>query len=125
MMSGINVKFALTAITSQFSEKSYRLYKIGFTSANIVCAFAIIYMIYMNYMNYVNDSQLSGRTPIVGITLILNFAFTMPFYRTMYRKSKAGPTVDYISYLPVVNRVLVTVLFPLVLYDGYLRYGNV
>jgi hypothetical protein len=121
-MSGINVKFALTGITSQFSEKSYRLYKVGFTSANIVCAFAITYMI---YMIYVNDAQLSGGPAIVGITFILNVAFTMPFYRNMYRDSKAEPTVDYISYLPVVNRVLVTVLFPLVLYDGYLRYGNV
>jgi hypothetical protein len=124
-MSGINVKFALTGRTSQFSEKSYRLYKVGFTSANIASAFAIIYMIYMIYMIYVNDAQLSGGPAIVGITLILNVAFTMPFYRTMFRDSKAEPTVDYISYLPVVNRVLITVLFPLVLYDAYLRYGNV
>jgi hypothetical protein len=124
-MSGINVKFARTGIVSQFSENSYRLYKAGFTSANIVCAFGIIYMIYVNYINYVNDSQLGSSPLIVSITILLNLAFTMPFYRTMYRDSKAGPAVDYISYLPVVNRVLVTVLFPLVLYDGYLRYGNV
>ena len=124
-MSVINVKFALLGTSFQFSEKSYRLYKVRFTSAIIVCAFTIIYMIYMIYMIYVNDAQLSGGPAIVGITLILNVAFTMPFYRTMYRNSKAGPAVDYISYLPVVNRVLVTVLLPLVLYDGYLRYGNV
>ena len=124
-MAGINVKFALSGTSAQFSEKSYRLYKVGFTSANIVCAFAIIYTIYLIYMIYVNNVQLSGGPAIVGITFILNVAFTMPFYRAVNRDSKAGPAVDYISYLPVVNRVLVTVLFPLVLYDGYLRYGNV
>jgi hypothetical protein len=123
-MAGINVKFALSGTSAQFSEKSYRLYKIGFTSGNIVCAFAIIYMIYMIYMIYVNDAQLSGGTPIMSIAVILNIAFTMPFYRAMSRDSKAGPAVEYISYLPVVNQGLYTVLFLLVLYNGYLRYGN-
>jgi len=81
-------------------------------------------MIYMNYIIYVSGPQLSGGTPIVGITIILNVAFTMPFYRAMSRDSKAGPAVEYISYLPVVNQGLLTVLFLLVLYNGYLRYGN-
>jgi hypothetical protein len=124
-MAGINVKFALSGTSAQFSEKSYRLYKVGFTSAIIVCALTIIYMIYMNYIIYVNDAQLSGGTAIMSIATILNLAFTMPFYRAVNRDSKAGPAVDYISYLPVVNQGLFIVLCLLFFYNGYLRYGNV
>jgi hypothetical protein len=124
-MAGINVKFALSGTSAQFSEKSYRLYKVGFTSAIIVCALTIIYMISMNYIIYVNDAQLSGGTAIMSIATILNLAFTMPFYRAVNRDSKAGPAVDYISYLPVVNQGLFIVLCLLFFYNGYLRYGNV
>jgi hypothetical protein len=123
-MSGVNVKFALTGTSAKFSERSYRLYKVGFASANIVCAFAIIYMIHMNYMIYVNDAQLSGGTAIMSIATLLNLACTMPFYRAMNRDSKAGPAAEYISYLPMVNQGLYLVLCLLFFYNGYLRYGN-
>jgi hypothetical protein len=120
-MSVINVKFARLGTSFQFSEKSYRLYKVRFTSAIIVCAFTIIYMI---YMIYVNEAQLGGGAAIMSITTILNLAFTMPVYLAMNRDSEAGPAVEHISYLAVINYGLYLVLCLLFFYNGYLRYGN-
>lgn len=119
-MTRINVKLALVGTIFQFSEKSYRLYKVGFTSAIIACAFIIIYMIYVIYMN---DAQLSGGA-IVGIVMILNLACAMPVYMVMNRGSKAGPAVEYISYLPLVHSGLYLVICLLIFYNGYLLYGN-
>jgi len=120
-MNRIKVKLALVGTIFQFSEKSYSLYKVGFTSAIIACAFIIIHMI---YVIYVTDAQLSSSA-IVGIVMVLNLTGAMPVYLSMNRDSKAEPSVEYISYLPAVHLGLLIVICLLIFYNGYLLYGNV
>jgi hypothetical protein len=115
-MTSINVKLALVGTIFQFSEKSYRRYKIGFTSAIIVCVVAILALV------FTNSTQLSSGA-IPGIAVFLNAVCSVPAYLAMNRDAKAGPTVEYISYLPVVHFGFLLVLCLLIFYNIYLRYG--
>jgi hypothetical protein len=115
-MTNINVKLALVGTTFQFSEKSYRLYKVGFTSAIIVCVVAIL------ALAFTNSAQLSSGA-IPGIAIFLNAVCSVPAYLAMNRDSKVGPTVEYISYLPVVHFLSLLVLCLHIFYNIYLQYG--
>jgi len=111
----ISVRLALVGTILLFSEKSYRLYRIGYMCGIIVCAISIPAMIYMN------NARLSlGGTYSL---LLISQSVMLILVSLIMKRDFQAKAAEYVSYLPVIHLGLLVGLSLLYFYNGYLRYG--
>jgi hypothetical protein len=117
-MTSISVKLAPVGATFQFSEKSYRLFKIVYIGSIVVCALFIPAIILEN-----NARPSSPR--ILLLFLASNFIclITNAFLASHAVKGEGDSTAK-VSYLPAINLGLMFTLLLLIFYNAYLKYGG-
>ncbi|MFT4719265.1 MAG: YGL010W-like membrane protein [Candidatus Azotimanducaceae bacterium] len=116
-MTEITVKLAVVGTVFCSPKRTYSFYRMGYTSAIIVCFVAILALI------FTSSTQLS-HVAIMSIAGCSNLALTIPVSMRMTRVYSANDAPDHVTYLPLIHFCIFLGLCLLFFYNGYLLYGN-